>query len=1109
MSAEALRAPEREAIAIAAEPPWYQDAVIYELHVRAFADSNADGIGDFRGLVQRLDHVRDLGATAIWLLPFYPSPLRDDGYDIADYKGVHPMYGSMGDVRTFLREAKRRDLRVITELVLNHTSDEHPWFQRARTARPDSAPRGFYVWSDTPERYTDARVIFGDFESSNWAWDPVAGQYYWHRFYSHQPDLNFDEPRVRRAMLDVIDFWLGMGVDGLRLDAVPYLFEREGTNCENLPETLAFLKEIRRHVDRRFRGRMLLAEANQWPEDAVSYLREDEGCHMAFHFPLMPRMFMASRMEDRFPVVDILQQTPAIPPSAQWATFLRNHDELTLEMVTDEERDYMYRVYAEDPQARINLGIRRRLAPLLGSDRRRIEMMNVLLCALPGTPVIYYGDEIGMGDNVYLGDRNGVRTPMQWNADRNAGFSQANPQRLYLPVVADPEYQPGAINVEAQHNNPHSLLWWMRHLIAARRGSPALARGDLQFLFPENRKVLVFLRTLGDERILVVVNLARSAQFVELDLSRFAGMVPVEMFGPTEFPRIGELPYFVTLGPYGYYWFRLEAPPAGGQADEPTPPSLHVSGSWRELLTRDGIDGTVARLGPYLRQQRWFGGKDRRIVSIGTSDVVPIDDRAVVALLTVRSSEGDPQTYVLPLAGRSAGDEPRPPAFATMATVEADDGSWLLTDGLFDDGVAARLLEAIERRRTFRGARGRLVASRTDRFAELRGDVSEPLEVRAVGADQTNTSLAYGDRLILKVFRRPEQGQNPDLEISRFLTTRAGFAHTPAVAGSIEYRPADGPSRTIAILQAFVPNEGDAWQLTLDALQGAFEEALARHPDDPLEEPTGHLLDLAFAADATTSTAAAELVGPYLEVVRLLGRRTAQMHIALASGRDQAFIPEPFAGMVQRAMLQSIRSQVVQTLRRLRTTPGEDEILQLLDREEELIHLLATLLGAPIRALRTRLHGDYHLGQVLWTGRDLAIVDFEGEPARPLSERRIKRSPLRDVAGMLRSFDYASWTALGRATAEGVVRDPTTLEPWARRWTRWVSGAFLAEYLTCAREGDAAFLPPDDDQLRRLLDVLRIEKAAYEVGYDLDHRPADVAIPVRGLLGLLDEVEAQ
>ncbi len=445
---------------------WYRDAVLYELHVRSFADSNDDGVGDFRGLTSKLGYLQELGVTALWLLPFYPSPLRDDGYDISDYRRVHPAYGSMRDFRAFLTEAHRRGLRVVTELVLNHTSDEHPWFQRARRSRPGSAARNFYVWSDTADRYRDARIIFKDFETSNWAFDPVAGEYYWHRFYSHQPSLNYDNPAVRQAIFEVVDFWLGMGVDGLRLDAVPYLFAREGTSCENLPETFDFLRQLRAHVDERFDDRMLLAEANQWPEDAVAYMGEGDMCHMAFHFPLMPRMFMAARQEDRFPVVDILSETPATPADCQWALFLRNHDELTLEMVTDEERDYMYRVYAQDPQARVNVGIRRRLAPLLGNDRKLIEMMNGLLFSLPGTPIVYYGDEIGMGDNIYLGDRNAVRTPMQWDSDRNAGFSRANPQRLYLPVVIDPEYHAQAVNVAAQQENPNSLLWWMRRLVA-------------------------------------------------------------------------------------------------------------------------------------------------------------------------------------------------------------------------------------------------------------------------------------------------------------------------------------------------------------------------------------------------------------------------------------------------------------------------------------------------------------------------------------------------------------------------------------------------------------------------------------------------------------------
>ncbi len=537
------------------DPLWYKDAIIYELHVRAFYDSNDDGIGDFAGLTQKLDYLQDLGITAVWLLPFYPSPLRDDGYDIADYTAVHPSYGTVNDFRAFLREAHRRSIRVIPELVLNHTSDQHAWFQRARRARPGSPARKFYVWNDTTEKYKEARIIFKDFETSNWTWDPFANQYYWHRFYHHQPDLNFESADVRRSLLAVVNFWLGMGVDGMRLDAVPYLYERDGTNCENLPETHQFLKNLRKKVDERFRHRMLLAEANQWPEDAIAYFGSGDECHMAFHFPVMPRMFMALRMEDRFPIIDILAQTPPIPETCQWALFLRNHDELTLEMVTDEERDYMYRAYAHDPQMRVNLGIRRRLASLLGKDWNRIELMNALLFSLPGTPVLYYGDEIAMGDNIYLGDRNSVRTPMQWSADRNAGFSKASPHRLYLPIVIDPESHYEAFNVEAQQNNPHSMLWWMKRLIAMRKRYKAFGRGTLEFLYPENHRVLAFIRRYQDEIILVIANLSRFVQYAGLDLSAFRGTSPVELFGRAQLPPIGDAPYFLTLGPHAFYWF--------------------------------------------------------------------------------------------------------------------------------------------------------------------------------------------------------------------------------------------------------------------------------------------------------------------------------------------------------------------------------------------------------------------------------------------------------------------------------------------------------------------------------------------------------------------------
>src|ERR1051326_6479967 len=593
---------------------WYKDAIIYEVHVRAFFDSVTDGIGDFGGLTQKLPYLEDLGVTAIWLLPFCPSPLKDDGYDTSDYTDIHRSYGTLKDFQRFMREAKRRGLRVITELVLNHTSDQHLWFQRSRHAPPGSRWRDFYVWSDTSDKYRDSRIIIKDFESSNWTWDPVAKAYYWHRFYSHQPDLNWENPEVRKAMFAAMDFWFDMGVDGLRLDAVPYLFEREGTNCENLPETHTALKELRKHVDEKYQDRMLLAEANQWPEDAVAYFGNGDESHMAFHFPIMPRLFMALRMEDRHPITEILRITPPIPENCQWAMFLRNHDELTLEMVTDEERDYMWRVYANDPTARINLGIRRRLAPLLNNSRRKIELLNTMLMSMPGTPIIYYGDEIGMGDNIYLGDRNGCRTPMQWSPDRNAGFSQANPQRLHLPVIIDPEYHYEAINVENQQKNFSSLLWWMRRVIAMRKNFKAFSRGSLEFLFPDNSKVLAFLRKIDDEVVLIVANLSRFAQSVELDLSNHAGCVPVEVFSRNAFPAIRKSPYVLTLGPHSYYWFTFQPKYERRAERKHTVPTLTAAAELQSLLedgARERIENEI--LPAYVTTRRWFGAKARTL----------------------------------------------------------------------------------------------------------------------------------------------------------------------------------------------------------------------------------------------------------------------------------------------------------------------------------------------------------------------------------------------------------------------------------------------------------------------------------------------------------------
>jgi maltose alpha-D-glucosyltransferase/alpha-amylase len=1103
------------------DPQWYKDAIIYELRVGAYQDSDGDGIGDFRGLTSRLDYLQDLGITAVWLLPFCKSPLRDDGYDISDYTDVNPDCGTLDDFKAFLREAHRRGIRVITELVINHTSDQHPWFQRARRSPPGSRERNYYVWSDTPEKYAEARVIFKDFEPSNWSWDPVAKAYYWHRFYAHQPDLNFDHPDVRKAVFRFLDFWLGLGVDGLRLDAIPYLYEREGTTCENLPETHTFLKELRAHVDRHFQDRMLLAEANQWSEDAVAYFGDGDECHLSFHFPVMPRLFMALHMENRFPIIDILTQTPPIPETCQWALFLRNHDELTLEMVTDEERDYMYRVYAHDAHARINLGIRRRLAPLLGSDRRRIELMNALLLSLPGTPVIYYGDEIGMGDNFYLGDRNGVRTPMQWSGDRNAGFSRANPQRLYLPVIVDPEYHYESVNVETQQANPRSLLWWMKRLIALRKRYQAFGRGGIEFLHPSNRKVLAFIRSHEREHILVVANLSRFVQYVELDLSAFKGQVAVELFGRTSFPPIGDLPYLLTLGPHAFYWFALEAghPAAVETAAsvEARVPVLPIKGSWEAVFHGASKAALEKALPAFLQTRRWFGGKAQAIKAAKITDTIPFPNGTapgMIALIEVEYVQGMLETYALPVtfaAGQSAARVRQTAPRAVVAEIQLSAKNGASTGVLYDAVEAPdwcmSLLDAIARRRQFKGTAGEVVAAPTRAFRTLRGPADGPLPSSVLRAEQSNTSIVFGDRLILKLYRRLAEGVNPDLEVGRFLTEQTDFTQVAQVAGALEYRAPRREPMTLGILQGFVANEGDAWRYTLDQVKRYFERALARTTQE-VPVPDADLLAL---TDQDPPTLVAEMLGEYVEAARLLGRRTAELHLALASvSTDAAFAPEPFNTLYQRALYQSMRNlttAVFQLLRERREALPADVVedaRKIIGLEERVLQAFRSIVGRKIAAMRIRCHGDYHLGQVLYTGKDFVIIDFEGEPARPLSERRLKRSPLRDVAGMLRSFDYAARTVLFGAAGGGVIRpeDVPILEPWARFWQRWVSSSFLRAYMH--HTANTRLIPQARDELATLLKVLLLDKSIYELGYELNNRPQWVGIPIRGILELIE-----
>ena len=1102
----------RTAVSLENDPLWYKDAIIYEVHVRAFYDSTGDGIGDFAGLEQKLDYLQDLGITALWLLPFCPSPWRDDGYDISDYTDVHPAYGTLRDFQSFLRQAHRRGLRVITELVINHTSDQHAWFKRARLAPPGSRWRDFYVWSDTPDRYSDARIIFKDTETSNWAWDPVAKAYYWHRFFSHQPDLNFANPSVRKAVLDVLDFWLDMGVDGLRLDAVPYLFERDGTDCENLPETHAFLKELRRHMDSRYEGRMLIAEANQWPEDAVAYFGCGDESNMNFHFPVMPRLFMATRMEDRFPLVDILRQTPAIPENCQWAMFLRNHDELTLEMVTDEERDYMYRVYASDPQMRINLGIRRRLSALMNYDRRRIELMNALLCSLPGTPVIYYGDEIGMGDNVYLGDRNGVRTPMQWSGDRNAGFSRANPQRLYLPVIIDPAAHYEAINVEAQQNNPSSLLWWMKRLFALRKQYKAFGRGSIEFLHPENRKVLAFVRRYEDEVILVIANLSRFVQPADLDLTAFRDMTPVEMFGRAEFPAITASPCHLTLGPHGFYWFVFEPRRAAIDIVTEMPVETRVPvvavDSWDNLFAGRSRAAIEKALPAFLVQRRWFRGKDERIRAVHIADVVPLEQAAAyILLVSVDYTDADTETYQIPLTLARGGAPVAAPAESVLVRLTGPGGEeGILYGSLWDVEFGRELLDAIARRRRYRGDAGEIVATSAPalrRSGGVAGD-SEPSISRG---GSSNSTLCYGDRFVLKLFRKLEPGVNPELEIGRFLTDRK-FPNAPAVAGSLEYR-AGGESMTAGVLQTGVPHQGDALAFTRDHLSAYYEAALTRRRRDA-HVPELDALSLS-TLEQDPPPIARDLIGTYFEAARLMGRRTAELHLALSEPTDDPrFAAEPFTDFYRQGLYHGCVGQLSASIAALRrysrllAEPVLSEVRRVIGMEDEIKKRFEAIRERRVQAVRIRIHGDLHLGELLYTGRDFVFIDFEGPTHRPLSERRIKRSPLRDVAGMLRSFHYMSHGVL-HGQIPGVSTQPEhlpALEAWGRFWNRWVGVVFLREYLATA--SGAAFLPRSLDQTAFLLYIYLLDKAVQEVGYEIRNRPEWLRVPLESILNLMN-----
>ncbi|MBX3501678.1 MAG: maltose alpha-D-glucosyltransferase [Alphaproteobacteria bacterium] len=1074
----------------ARDPLWYKDAIIYQLHVKSFADSNNDGIGDFPGLISKLDYLADLGVNTLWLLPFYPSPRRDDGYDIADYRNVHPEYGVMADVRRFIAAAHKKGMRVITELVINHTSDQHPWFQRARKAKPGSVFRDFYVWSDTDEKYRGTRIIFLDTERSNWTWDPVARAYFWHRFYSHQPDLNFDNPKVVEAVLSVMRFWLDIGVDGLRLDAVPYLVEREGTINENLPETHAMLKRIRAELDARYPDRMLLAEANQWPEDTKDYFGQGDECHMAFHFPLMPRMYMALAREDRFPITDIMRQTPQIPDNCQWAIFLRNHDELTLEMVTDSERDYLWQTYATDRRARINLGIRRRLAPLLERDRRRIEMLNCLLLSMPGAPVIYYGDEIGMGDNIRLGDRDGVRTPMQWSPDRNGGFSRADPAALALPSIMDPLYGYDAVNVEAQTRDPHSLLHWMRRMLAIRRQHPAFGRGTLRFLYPRNRKVLVYLRCHEDETILCVANVARTPQAVEIDLSEFVGHVPVELSGGSLFPPIGQLTYLLTLPPYGFYWFVLA--PAG------EPPSWHTPApeplpDYVTIVLRDGLEESLLEspalrdaLPAYLAKRRWFAAKDQAIKSARLASVtrVPDGERTLLLAEIAAQTDGGISRWLLPLSILWE-DEPQAalPTQLAVARVRKGRRVGLLTDAFALPDFALHVLSAMADGTRLKSSDGEIVFDATPGMEDVLRRAPDAT-VMWLTAEQSNSSLIVDDAAMLKIFRRVSAGEHPEAEMSRHLT-RQGFANAPPLLGEVVRVGEDGARHSLAVAQAFVRNQGDAWTWTLNHFNRVLDD-LATHE--------------------ASEEARADKAQDYYDVAANIGRQLATMHSILARPSDnEAFAPvrassKDISVWIKRtgSLLDSAFRAIANRIR------GDDPALEaaadrLRKQRAALLKAAAELARRGEGTLMTRVHGDFHLGQVLVVSGDAYIIDFEGEPGLPLAQRRAKSSPLIDAAGLLRSLDYAV----------GAVTDPKNLV--AARLSMAARDAFIARlragaeraFLEAYREGvnDLPNIGGD-----ALLDFFLLQKAAYEIGYEAANRPTWLHIPLHGLSRLADRL---
>ncbi len=1099
------------------DPLWYKDAIVYEVRVGSFFDSDEDGIGDFKGLTQKLDYLQDLGITAIWLLPFYPSPFKDDGYDISDYFSVHHQYGTLDDFKVFIESAHIRGIHVITELVLNHTSDQHEWFKRAQLASPESEWRNYYVWSDTPDKYKGVRIIFKDTEHSNWTWDPIAKAYYWHRFYSHQPDLNYDHPSLKAAIFEVVDFWLDLGVDGMRLDGIPYLIEREGTSCDNLPETHDFIRSLREHMDANYTNCMLLAEANQWPVDSIDYFGKGDECHMAFHFPIMPRLFMSIQLEDCFPLIDIINQTPAIPDNAQWALFLRNHDELTLEMVTDEERDYMYRTYAQDPQARLNLGIRRRLAPLLGNDRRKIELMNGILFSFPGTPFIYYADEIGMGDNIYLGDRNGVRTPMQWNIDRNAGFSKASSQKLCFPITMDPAYSYETVNVETQEKNPNSLLWWMKRLMALRKRFRSFGRGSLKFLSSKNPKIIAFVRTYGEEIILVVGNFSRSIQYTELDLTDYKGAIPHELFGRTHFPKIEESSYFLTLAPYSFYWFGLHYEKL---SDTQFPsaisalPQLEVTSDWLEIFQMPTRKILELHLLTYLKKQEWLKNKDAffRIATIEELIPIELDDYVVnLTFVRIEDDRGIQNTYVIPLAislqtTPQSNNEPN----GLIARLTFNQNSLLtgfIYDAFHDSKLYTALLKNIFEKTQIVGRAGSLSAHLIEKNVEMNKMEKDFTPSKIVFSSNGHIDVTFDEKYFLKIFREVEFGLNPEIE-TNVLLTQEKFAYSAKVIGTINYLKGI-KNFNFGLIQQFIPHMRSAWHYTLDETDRYFERIKIKAKLNPHAEIIVPVLEKIRQGPTDEAN---ELIGPYFEWARMIAEVTAKMHLALAAIPHADFTPQEPTPFYLRSNFQSKRNLVYKICQQLETIYASSTIevqsliTKLIEKKEYIIQAFEPILKPLEAFLRIRCHGDYHLGQLLFTGKELIVVDFAKGTDQSFDERKRRRSALRDVAGMIRSFHFAIFTSLIQQEQKGVVefKQFSNTHVWPTFWQSWVSGVFVKKYREYV--GTAAFVPQDSRHFILSLQAYLLETAIEDLFEELKkNRSLWLEISLRWVLAIIEQ----